>query len=148
MTTTKALPMQPDSFADLPRWSFGGGGTLADELGALVVAGAKTATCSTLAEYEETGEPIPRPGLSVVVDQYDQSLCVIETTDVLIQPVSSVDAEFARAEGEGDLSLAYWRAAHEDFFASQGRTLRDDTLLVCEWFRLVHVFDPQTLEKS
>src|SRR3712207_8038045 len=35
---------------------------LADELGALIAAGTKTATCSALWEYESEGSPLPEPG--------------------------------------------------------------------------------------
>ena len=36
---------------------------MADELGALVVQGTKTATCSALWEWEAEGNPIPQAGL-------------------------------------------------------------------------------------
>jgi uncharacterized protein YhfF len=39
-------------------------------------------------------------------------LCIVETTEVTLRMYNEVDAEFAREEGEGDLSLEYWREAH------------------------------------
>ena len=128
-------------FADLPTFQFGGGGALADELGALALSGKKTATCTTLSEYQESGEDVPRPGdRSVVSNSQGEPLGVIETTSIAIIPAGSVDAAFACDEGEGDRTLSYWRSAHERYFASQGRALTDDTLLVCERFKLVHTF--------
>lgn len=132
----------------LPRFQFGGGGELADELGALVLAGVKTATCTTLAEYEEKGWPIPRPGdRFVMLDSAGEPLGVIETTVLEIRPAGEVAAAFAYDEGEGDRTLAYWRAAHEAYFGKQGRTLTDETILVCERFRLVRVFPRGTIDR-
>ena len=136
--------MSPSLFTtlgDLPTFQFGGGGTLADELGDLVVQGRKTATCTTLAEYEEKGWPIPKAGdLWVFLDSRGTPIGVIETAWIAIQPVHAVDPQFAYDEGEGDRTLEYWRSAHARYFGGQGRDLSDDTMLVCERFRLVHVF--------
>ena len=129
----------------LPSFQFGGGGALADELAALVLAGLKTATCTTLAEIEEKREPIPKPGdRFVMLSSTGEALGVIETVSIAIQPAGTVDAAFARDEGEGDRTLTSWRAAHEHYFASQGRILTGDTLLVCERFKLVHTFAAPT----
>lgn len=40
-------------------WAFCGGGPFANELAALVLAGTKTATASTLIAYEMEGESLP-----------------------------------------------------------------------------------------
>ena len=134
-----------DGFVGLPSFQFGGGGPLADELARLVLAGAKTATCTTLAEMREKGESVPLPGDRFVMrGSRGQALGVIETTSADIRPAKAVDAAFARDEGEGDRTLATWRAAHEGYFVSQGRVLTDETLLVCERFKLVHTFADHT----
>ena len=57
------------------------------------------------------------------------------TTAVRVVRAGDVDLQFARDEGEGFETVADWRAAHERFWA--GRAITDDTLVVCEWFRLV-----------
>jgi uncharacterized protein YhfF len=53
-----------------------------------------------------------------------------------------VDEEFARAEGEGDLSLAYWRRTHKHFFSRSlpaiDREFSEDMPLVCERFRVIY----------
>jgi len=100
----------PDAFGDNPE--------LADELGALIVSGIKTGTCSALWEWEAEGASPPEVGfVSVVLNGAGEPLCVIETTEVTHRKYNEVDADFARAEGEGDLSLAYWRDAHKRFFS-------------------------------
>jgi uncharacterized protein YhfF len=65
---------------------------------------------------------------------------VVETTQMRIVLFGEVDADFARDEGEGDLSLEHWRAAHERFFSAYGGVTAE-TPLVCERFRVLHVFD-------
>ncbi len=122
---------------------FGDDSGMADRLGALVVGGTKTATCSALWEYEAEGERIPESGQkAVILDGSDEPLCIIETTEVEIQPYDAVDARFAADEGEGDLSLEYWREAHWRFFSRTlpeiGRQPSLDMPLVCERFRVIH----------
>jgi len=122
---------------------FGDSPELADTLGALIVSGVKTATCSALWEWEIEGKPLPPPGLkTIVLDGGGSPLCIIETTEVRIVPYNKVDAAFAAEEGEGDLSLEYWRQAHWQFFSRTlpklGREALPDMPLVCERFRLVY----------
>lgn len=135
----------PDQLpADPPEaWYFCDNEADANELGALVLAGIKTATCSLLWEYEAEGEKIPAVGdLSIITDWDGQPLGIIQTTEITIRPYNQVDASFAYDEGEGDRSLDYWRAAHRRFFsrycAELGRELADDMPLVCERFRLIY----------
>ena len=122
---------------------FGDNPMLAEELAQLVVSGIKTGTCSALWEWEAEGNPIPQPGLiSIVLDGQDQPICIIETTEVLVCRFNAVDEEFARAEGEGDLSLEYWREAHTKFFSrvlpKVGMEFSENMPLVCERFKLIY----------
>ncbi len=130
---------------DTPRdvWAFGDSPAMADELLALVLSGRKRATAGALADYELSGEPVPQPGcLSVVLDGAGQPACVIRTEAVDIQPFREVDSDFAAAEGEGDGTLAYWRAGHERFFRRHGEAAgyRFDPgmAVVCERFALIY----------
>ncbi len=131
------LPETPDA------WGFGNSPQMADELGALALAGIKTATCGLLWEYEAENEPLPKPGdLSIILNGAGEPLCLIETLEVQVKPFQDVDAQFAYDEGEGDRSLAYWRAAHQHFFslycARLGRQPEMDMPLVCERFRVIY----------
>ena len=124
-------------------WSFGDTPEMADELGALVVSGRKTATCSALWELEAEDGPMPRVGeKAVILNGGDEPLCVIETTEVEVRRFDGVDERFAGDEGEGDRTLKYWRGAHRDFFARTlpgiGRAFAEDMPLVCERFRVIH----------
>ncbi len=116
---------------------------IADELGALISAGTKTATCSALWEYEAEGEPLPEVGLkTIVLDGNGSPLCIVETTEVEVRPYDEVDARFAYAEGEGDRSLEYWREAHWRFFSRTlpniGKEPTSNMPLVCERFRVIY----------
>lgn len=116
---------------------------LADELGALIAAGTKTATCSALWEYEAEGSPLPEVGAKTVVLGGDgRPLCITETTEAEVRPYDEVDAGFAREEGEGDRSLEYWRDAHWRFFSrilpGIGKEPVPGMPLVCERFRVVY----------
>ena len=116
---------------------------MADELGALISAGTKTATCSALWEHEAEGSPLPETGLkTIVLDGNGDPLCIIEMTEVEVRPYDEVDAQFAYEEGEGDRSLEYWREAHRRFFSRTlpniGKEPTPDMPLVCERFRVVY----------
>src|SRR5262245_36847989 len=139
---------EPAAWRDLEQFAFGDSPEMADELLALVLAGTKTATCSALSEYEAEGEPIDLTpgGRSVVLDGRGRPACVIETCEVTIRRFDEVDAAFARDEGEGDRSLAYWRSEHERFFRKHG-VFSADMPLVCERFRLVEAL-PRSEEKG
>lgn len=132
----------PSKYAHLPRFAFGDGPDLADELLALVLAGKKTATCCSLSQYQSEGWETPTPGYRwIVLDGAKQPRCVVETTDCETKRFDQVDAQFARDEGEGDLTYDWWRNAHENYFKRQG-VYDSNMLVVCERFRLVDVFEP------
>ena len=119
-------------------WAFGSSPEMATELGLLVRDGPKRATASRRSAYDDDGEPLPEPGdLGVVLDGDGRPLCVIRTTAVEVRAFGDVDEEFAWTEGEGDRSLAYWRAAHVEFFATQGVDVTDADEVVLERFELV-----------
>jgi len=116
---------------------------MADRLGALIVNGTKTATCSALWEWEAEGESPPETGaVTIVLDGCGEPMGIVETTEVSIRKYNEVDADFARNEGEGDLSLRYWREAHKSFFSrilpEIGLEFSEDMPLVCERFRLIY----------
>lgn len=126
--------------ADYEAWAFG---DAPDELAALVVSGRKTATASAYPLYEQEQEPMPREGeFSVILDSGGQAVCVIQTTRVYVVPFRDVSEEHARREGEGDLSLAYWRRVHEHFFRKElavaGLVFEEDMSVVCEEFVCVY----------
>ncbi|MBV8034809.1 ASCH domain-containing protein [Roseateles sp.] len=130
----------------LEAFAFGGSEHLAATLAELVLTGAKRATASLAWVYEFEKRPQPRCGdLSIVTSWAGEPLCIIETTAVDVLPFDAVPEDFARAEGEGDGTLASWRVLHTEFFA--GECARIDRVpsatmpVVCERFRVV--FPPE-----
>jgi sugar transferase EpsL len=124
-------------------WYFGDNRALADELLCLVLAGKKTATTSLGWSNEANPEEAPLlGGYSVITDFDGAPRCILQTTEIRSMPYDQVDPQFAADEGEGDLSLEYWRQAHWSFFsrccAELGRQPVFDMPVVCERFRLVY----------
>ena len=122
---------------------FGDSPELADELGQLVLSGIKTGTCSSLWEWEAEGSLLPQPGqMTVVLDGQKRPMCIIETTQVWVCRFNNVDEEFAASEGEGDGSLAYWRAARIRTFSRVlpkiEREFSEEMPVVCERFQVVY----------
>ena len=128
----------PAPYENAVTFQFGDSPALADELLALVLSGAKTATCGALRDFGDH-EPLPEAGRQdVVLDGQGRPACVIETESVLIQRFDQVDEAFALAEGEGPFEA--WRDGHIAYFDRNGG-YAPDMMLACERFRLVHVFD-------
>jgi len=134
---------------DLPVAEFAFPGPLRNKLVTAILAGKKTATAGLLAEYEREPElePIPKVGdRAFVVDSEERPVALIETTEVRIIRAAEVDLQLALDEGEGFLSVADWRTAHEKFWHSTEMravldepefSVTDETLIVAERFRLV-----------
>ncbi|MFJ1627039.1 ASCH domain-containing protein [Marinilactibacillus psychrotolerans] len=97
-------------------FSFGDTAEMADELGKLVLQGKKTGTSSGYDLYAKDETKPYKGQLSIVLDSEDSPICVIENINVETIPFNKVTKEHARKEGEGDLSLEYWKKAHLDFF--------------------------------
>ncbi|GAB2977125.1 ASCH domain-containing protein [Nocardioides montaniterrae] len=135
-----AVYMGPNPLAAVPppSWSFGATPEQADELARLVLDGTKTATASAAWDYEAEDVPLPEVGqLGIVVDGGGEPRALVRTTDVRVVPFDAVDAEHARLEGEGHLSLEHWRAVHERFFtenAEHARGFAPDMPVVLERF--------------
>ncbi|GGP77275.1 ASCH domain-containing protein [Streptomyces melanogenes] len=136
-----------DDIASLPRTEFAFPGPLRDQLVAAILDGSKTSTTGLVIDYEHEGEPLPSIGSrAVVVDSDDRPVAVIEVTGVRVVPLAEVDFAHVVDEGEGDTSIAGWRANHEGFWHSDEMraaledpefTVDDTTLVVLERFRLV-----------
>src|SRR5580658_8523941 len=99
--------------SDLESFSFGDSPELADELLALVLAGAKTATCWAASEGDKGVEVGKR---WIVKDGQGRARAVLETVELTRRRFEDVDEGFAHDEGEGDRSLPWWRRAHTDYF--------------------------------
>ncbi|RVU20932.1 ASCH domain-containing protein [Streptomyces antnestii] len=136
----------------MPRAEFAFPGPLRDQLVAAMLNGSKTSTTGLLVDYEHEGEPLPKVGShSVVIDSDDRPVAVIEVTYVRVVPLAQVDLAHVVDEGEGDTSVAEWRAGHERSWHSEEMragledpefAVDDTTLAVLERFRLITDLHP------
>ncbi|WP_243867004.1 ASCH domain-containing protein [Actinophytocola oryzae] len=129
----------------LPVAEFAFPGPLRDRLVAAILSGAKTTTSALLLP----DEPVPVAGQRLaVVDSNGIRVASIELTEVRLVRLADVDLRHAVDEGEGDRSVAQWRANHEEFWhgpevrAELGEdfTVGDDTMIVAQRFRLLETY--------
>ena len=96
---------------------------VANKLLALVLAGQKRATASSLLSFECKGEEVPQVGdYCIITDWKGQPHCVIETTDVIILPFNEITFDICKREGEDD-TLESWQKGHVRFFTEEGKML-------------------------
>ena len=115
-----------------------------EKLNALVLTGTKVATFGLADEYRDEGEPVEHVGerLALVDDDLTQ-IGVIEVIEVREVRVGDVTWAMVEAEGEGDTSIAEWRAQHDRYWSSERQPrLTDDTELVWLRFRVVDPLPP------
>lgn len=119
-------------------WSFGDTSEMADALAERVVKGMKTATCGSLSSFQREDESSAIGSYCIILDGRDQPVCVIRIISIRIVRFCEVDEAHAQKEGEGDLSLRYWRESHKEFFQREGTY--DETMeLVAEEFELIEI---------
>jgi uncharacterized protein YhfF/catechol 2,3-dioxygenase-like lactoylglutathione lyase family enzyme len=116
---------------------------LTNELVELVRMGIKTASCGAVIDYQICGDPFPKVGeLKIIVNWDKEPICITKITNVEVKKFKDITEEFARKEGEGDLSYAYWKQAHLNFFSNYLETLglkfTDEMELVCEEFEKIY----------
>jgi len=118
----------------LESFAFGDGPAMADRLLGFVLSGAKTATCWSVADGQQT-----QVGKRMVVkDGAGRPRAVIETVTLEQMRFHQVPWSFAEAEGEGDECLEDWRDGHRAYFTRNGG-FAPDMMLWCERFRLIEV---------
>jgi len=143
-----------DNSSVLPRSEFAFPGPLRDRLIGAILDGRKVTTTSLALEYEFRHEALPCAGQrSIVVNSNNDPVCVIETLEVLIVPLSEVGYQHVVDEGEGHATVSDWRRGHESFWRSKEMIdslghaifiLDDATLVVLERFCVVELLRSTT----
>lgn len=123
-------------------WKFETSEDASNILARLVMDGKKKGTSSTKDNFENVGEVIPIVGDLHIITNWDNiAQFIIQTTAVNIVPYKDVTEEFARKEGEGDLSLEYWQEIHEPIFKIEqrncGKEFNENIEIVCEEFEVI-----------
>lgn len=117
-------------------WQIGDSPALADELATLVASGIKTASCGSFACWQAE-DPAPKLGsYNIILNGQDEPVCVIRIISLRLTRFCDVTDAFARKEGEGDLSLEYWRKEHQRFFSAAG-IFSEEMELVAEEFEVI-----------
>src|SRR3989344_7737335 len=116
-------------------FSFGDSPEMGRELLDLVLQGRKTAT----AWAEVQGDFGTKVGEKMIIkDWEDRPRIIIETTELTCRPFNEVDKSFAHDEGEGDLSLEYWKREHKKYFIREG-TFSEDMKVYCQRFKVIEI---------
>lgn len=121
---------------------FGDSDELAHELVELVVTGDKRATTTLLWSVERYPALAPvAHGYGVLTEHDGSPRAVVRTRSLEVCAFDQVDAQYAWEEGEGDRSLATWRADHWEFFSREcallGRAPRPEMRVILERFELL-----------
>ena len=116
-----------------------------DDGARLILEGAKTATAT--ADWEWSDSTAPFVGaLSVLFDGSDEALAIVETTAVEAMRFGDATEELAKAYGEGERTLAWWRQEIGDYYrrlaSDKGERFDDDTVLHVEHIAVLRVFRP------
>jgi uncharacterized protein YhfF len=121
--------------------SIGSAPETADEGAMLILNGTKTLTSSAFWDYPDG--KIPFVGaLGVLLDGLQRPRGIVETTQVEVMPFAAITEEMARAYGEGERTVEWWRRVMGAFYrasaARHNAILTDETPHIWEWFTLVY----------
>ncbi len=116
---------------------------ITDRLLALYLAGRKPAGSSLLADFQAHGEALPQVGDHwIVLDSRGAPRLILRTARVEQHRFADIPEEVARAEGEGDSSVADWKRLHAGFFApfleQWGVASLEEATVITELFEEVH----------
>jgi uncharacterized protein YhfF len=123
--------------------SFAGNREITDELLALYLNGKKCAGSSIVEDFLTAGDPLPKVGnYWIFLNSKDEPSCILRTEKITIYKFKDIPIEIVLAEGEGDLSIAYWRRVHTElylpFLAQWGVENIEDATVITEFFKIVY----------
>ena len=123
----------------MKNWSFAKDN---DKLIELVLSGKKTATSFLYSE-----KYIPTVGeKSIIHFDNEKDACEVETVSYKIVKFKDVTSDMAVLEGEGDLSLEYWKNKHYNLFKSIDKNFNKETKIIFETFNLKNDLVKQRLK--
>jgi uncharacterized protein YhfF len=120
--------------------SIGGTSELADEGAALILDGTKTATSSPFWDYPDGRIPFVG-ALSVLLDGKRRPVGIVETVGVETVRFCDVTEEMAKAYGEGERTLEWWRRVIGDWYRNKAtqdaQPFTEDGPILWEWIAVV-----------
>jgi len=116
---------------------------ITDSLLAFYLEGKKVAGSSVLEDFLAAGDPPPAVGnYWILLNGEAVPSLILRTDKIVMHQFCAVPAEIAVAEGEGDLSLAYWRKVHGELWAPHLSAWSlndlDSATVVTEFFSIVY----------
>ncbi len=123
--------------------SIAGNPEIAESLLLLYLQGKKTAGSGLVKDYELAGDDLPKIGnYWLILDSQERPRCLVQTIKVETHLFKDVREYIAKAEGEGDLSLEFWKNAHSSFFAPYlsewGITDLSSEKVITEFYKVVY----------
>lgn len=111
-----------------------------DHLAEKVLNGEKTSTSSLLDYYLVGLKKRSKIGDSFsILNSSGEEVTIVSIEKVEIIKFGDITAKFAREEGDGNIDN--WKAIHYPYYSQLlseiGKVLNEETLLVCEWFKVV-----------
>lgn len=92
-----------------------------------------------LTDAFQAEDPVPEIcSYNIIINGQGVPVSIIKVVAMRLVCFSDVTEEFAKREGEGELSLEYWRREHKAFFTRAG-FYSDNMELVAEEFEVVDV---------
>lgn len=118
-----------------------------DDLANKVLTGEKTATSSLLDYYLNRLKKVSNVGdYFSILNSSDKEIAIAMVEKVEIVKFGDITETFAIEEG--DSSLENWLAIHRPYYSKLlseiGKELNQETLLVCEWFKVIKVLGDNT----
>lgn len=108
----------------------------------LVIQKKKTAT-----SYLYKKDDIPTiDEESIICFDNKKEACLVKTTGFKIMKFKEMTEELAKKEGEGDLSLNYWKEVHYNFFKEIDCDFTEDSKIIYETFELVKIYNIKDTE--
>jgi uncharacterized protein YhfF len=116
---------------------------ITDSLLGLYLSGRKIAGSSIVEDFLSAGDSLPQVGnYWIYLNGLGEPSCILRTEKVVLHKFKDVSVEIAIAEGEGDLTLEYWKNVHSDlyspFLRSWGIREINEATVITEFFKIVH----------
>lgn len=109
--------------------------------------GEKVATSSLLDYHLQGLKPASKVGdYFSIQNSSDKEVAIVRVEKIEVIKFGDITKTFAIEEGDG--SLENWLAIHRPYYSKLlteiGKELSQDTLLVCEWFRVIKTYPTRT----
>jgi uncharacterized protein YhfF len=123
--------------------AYAGDRNITNGLIGLYLTGKKTAGSSLVEDFNTAGDPLPKAGdYWVILGSAGRPRCIVKTIKTVQHKFPAVPADIAKAEGEGDQSLDYWRKTHAALWARDlkkwGLASINDATVITEFFEVVY----------